>query len=104
MLDTTWGCNDFTSMNLQNLEAALTATYTYPLTQISSAVISNDSVTTSNHTFSPSLSETSPVSRYVPFDLDRANVDLVLSVGKASSVTNDAKEGAKEVSKSRPVA
>lgn len=95
-IDTHWD-EDITPTNLNNLEATINCSFPFPLHQLDSAVISDDGL--SNQAFAGLFPDTGPRSRYVSLDGGRPDTSFMLPMlGKTRSLTNDAKEHAKEVS------
>lgn len=95
-IDTNWD-EDITPTNLNSLEATITCSYPFPLQHHDSAVISDDGM--SNQAFAGLFPDTGPRSRYVSLDGERPDTTFMLPMlGKTRSLTNDAKEHAKEVS------
>lgn len=95
-IETSWQ-DDLTPRNVNSLEATINSSYPFPLHQLDSAVISDDGL--SNQAFAGLFPDTSPRSRYVSLDGDRPDTTFILPMlVKSRSLTNDAKENAKEVS------
>lgn len=98
-MDTTWSTDNY--MDDSNLattmDAAMTATYNYPLTHMSSVPDSDDCMVSPIFE-SDQFPQATPRSRYVSLDYDRSDPSYLLPLERCHSLTNDAKESAKEVS------
>lgn len=102
-MDTTWTADNYldnsNGLNLASLEAAMTATYNYSLAHMSSAAPTESDDCMATPIFeSDQFPSATPRSRYVSLDCDRPDAGFLLPLERCHSLTNDAKESAKEVS------
>lgn len=93
--------NNNNSLNLASLEAAMTATYNYSLAPMPSASQTSPDDCLPTPIFeSDEFPQSTPRSRYTSLDYDRPDMGFLLPLERRHSLTNDAKESAKEVSDS----
>ena len=112
MMDGTWTTEGFTQANHDDLQNSLNVSFTFPLTQMGSALTSEDGMGNSTYDIGGLFDTVSPRSRYVSLDLGRLDMQdlqdsgFFLPLSKSKSLTHDAKENAREVSdqyRARPV-
>lgn len=98
-MDTTWSTENYMDQNnlAATMDAAMTASYNFPLTHMSS-VPDQDDIMVSPVFESDQFAQATPRSRYVSLDYDRSDAGFLLPLERSHSLTNDAKESAKEVS------
>lgn len=101
-MDTSWTAENYldsnNNLNMASLEAAMTATYNYPLAPMSSVTGTEADDCMSTPIFeSEDFPQATPRSRYVSLDYDRHDAGYLLPLERCHSLTNDAKESAKEV-------
>lgn len=102
-MDTSWTADNYldgsNNLNLASLEAAMTATYSYPLGTMPTATeIELDDCMPTPIFESDQFPQATPRSRYASLDYDRPDMGFLLPLERRHSLTTDAKESAKEVS------
>lgn len=98
-MDTTWSTDNYIDENnlAATMDAAMTAAYNFPIAHMSS-VPDQDDMMVSPVFESEQFAQATPRSRYVSLDYDRTDAGFLLPLERSHSLTNDAKESAKEVS------
>lgn len=101
-IDATWTADNVNYMetdDLANMEATMTTTYNYSLTQMSLAgPADTDDIMADPMFEAGQFPYVTARSRYVSLDCDRPDPDFLLPLERRHSLANDAKESAKEVS------
>ena len=104
MTDGAWTTEPFTQANLNDLQDSLNVSFTFPLTQMGSAITPEDGMGNSTFDTGGLFDTISPRSRYVSLDLGRSDIHelqdsgFFLPLSKSKSLSHDAKENAREVS------
>lgn len=101
-MDASWTAENYlnsdNNLNMASLEAAMTATYDYSLATMPSATATETDDCMATPVFeSDPFSQATTRSRYASLDYGRNDTGYLLPLERCHSLTNDAKESAKEV-------